>query len=250
MGQLDGKVAIVTGAGSGIGRAIALGFAREGASVAVSDIDGARAETVATEIGEAAMGIACDVSETAQVDAMMEEAVKRFGKLDVLVNNAGRAARGYVTNLPDEEWDAVFAVNVRGTFICSRAALRHMIPRRSGAIVNTASGLGMRVLPGGSAYGASKAAVIHFTQTLAAEVARYGIRVNAFTPGVTDTPFWRAFRTPEEVEEAYRENRVGQPEDIVPLVVWLCSDAAHDISGATIPREVFVTKESDDPANR
>ena len=111
------------------------------------------------------------------------------------------------------------------------------------AIINTASGLGMRVLAGGSAYGASKAAVIHFTQTLAAEVARYGIRVNAFTPGVTDTPFWRAFRTSEEIDEAHRGGRVGQPEDIVPLVVFLASDASREISGVTVPREVFVKQD-------
>jgi NAD(P)-dependent dehydrogenase (short-subunit alcohol dehydrogenase family) len=242
MALLDGKAAIVTGAGSGIGRAIALGFAAEGASVCVSDIDGSRAEMVAVEIGETALAIACDVRDTAQVDAMVDEAAKRFG-LDILVNNAGKAARGLVRDLRDDDWDDVFATNVRGTFVCSRSALRHMIPQRSGAIINTASGLGMRVLPGGSAYGASKAAVIHFTQTLAAEVARYGIRVNAFTPGVTDTPFWRAFRTPEEIDEAHREGRVGQPEDIVPLVVFLASDASREISGTIVPREVFVAKE-------
>jgi NAD(P)-dependent dehydrogenase (short-subunit alcohol dehydrogenase family) len=242
--QLDGKVAIVTGAGSGIGRAIAIGFAREGASVVVSDIDGATAASVAGEIGGRAVANTCDVSNTGQVDAMVESAVERFGRIDILVNNAGLAARGLVKDLSDDDWDSVFATNVRGTFVCSRTALRHMIPQKSGAIINTASGLGMRVLAGGAAYGASKAAVIHFTQTLATEVARYGIRVNAFTPGVTDTPFWRRFRSQEEIDEALARGDIGQPEDLVPTLVFLASDAAREISGVLVNREIFVAKEA------
>jgi NAD(P)-dependent dehydrogenase (short-subunit alcohol dehydrogenase family) len=243
MAQLEGKVAIVTGAGSGIGRAIALGFAAEGASVVVADVNSDGAEAVAAEIGARALAVKCDVSQTPDVEAMVEAAVKRFGRLDILVNNAGRARGGPVSRMSDEDWDSVFAVNLRGTFLCSRAALSRMIPQRSGVIINTASGLGMRPgPPGTAAYGASKAAVIHFTQSLAGEVARYGVRVNAFTPGVTDTPFWRAFRTEEDIEQALKEGRVGQPEDIVPTVVFLASDAAREISGVTINREVFVAK--------
>lgn len=245
-GQLEGKAAIVTGGGSGIGRALTLGLAAEGARVCVSDIDSARAESVAAEIGAPAIAIQCDVSDSAEVDAMVDDAVKRLGRLDILVNNAGRAQRGFVAELTDEQWDSVIAVNLRGTFLCSRAALRHMIPQRSGRIVNTASGLGMRPSPGGSAYGASKAAVIHFTQTLAMEVARYAITVNAFTPGVTDTPFWRTFRSQEDVDSALAKGLVGRPEDLVPAIVFLCSDAAREISGVTINREIFVAKERPD----
>ena len=118
-----------------------------------------------------------------------------------------------------------------------------MIPQRSGVIINTASGLGMRpAAPGTIAYGVSKAAVIHFTQSLAGEVARYGIRVNAFTPGVTDTPFWRQFRTEEDIAQAIKEGGVGQPDDLVPTVVWLASDAAREISGVTINREVHLPR--------
>jgi 3-oxoacyl-[acyl-carrier protein] reductase len=249
---LQEKAAIVTGAGSGIGRAIALGLASEGASIAVADIDGARAEAMAAEIGSQAIAVACDVSQTAQVDALVEETARRFGHVDILCNNAGRARSGLVARMTDEDWDTIFATNVRGTFLCSRAVLRHMIPQQSGVIVNTASGLGMRSLPGASAYGASKAAVIHFTHTLALEVARHGIRVNTFTPGVTDTPFWRAHRTPAEIEEAYRTGQVGQPEDLVPTVLFLCSDAARDISGVVVNREIHVKHngEANDPANR
>lgn len=241
--QLEGKTAVVTGAGSGIGRAIALGFGREGARVLVSDIDGGRASAVAEEMaqqGAEALAHAADVSDTAQVDAMIEATIERFGQLDILVNNAGRAARGWVTNMTDTEWDSVFAVNVRGTFACSRAALRHMIPQRSGRIINTASGTGLRPFPGGAAYGASKAAIINFTYSLAAEVAKYHITVNAIGPGVTDTPFWRANRSEEEIEAAIAAGSVGRPEDFAPLVTFLCSDAGGAYTGMMLNRDTFI----------
>jgi 3-oxoacyl-[acyl-carrier protein] reductase len=242
--QLTGQVAIVTGAGSGIGRAIALGLANEGASIIVADIDGQRADAVSQEISEVgeAIGLAADVSRTEQVDALVDETVKRFGRLDIMVNNAGRAARGFVGEMPDDTWDGVVAVNLRGTFLCSRGALRHMMPQRSGRIVNTASGLGLRGSPGGAVYGASKAAIINLTKSLALEVARYGITVNAIAPGVTDTPFWRANRSKAEIDEAYRRGQVGQPEDFVPLVLFLCSEAGSVHSGVTVDREVYVQR--------
>ncbi len=240
---LAGKVAIVTGAGSGIGRAIAVGLAGQGAAVVVADVNAETAGNVALELGPRAIPIICDVSDTAQVNAMVDAAVKQFGRIDILVNNAGRALGNLVARMTDEDFDAVFATNVRGTFVCSRAVLQHMIPQRSGVILNTASGLGMNPRPFASAYGASKAAVIHFTRTLALEVARYGIRVNAFTPGVTDTPFWRAHQTEESIAQAYRDGQVGQAPDLVPTVLWLCSDASREISGVIINREIFVKQE-------
>src|SRR5438093_8028853 len=241
--QLKGKVAIVTGGGSGIGRAIGVGLAGEGASVVVADIDSNSADAVAAELeelGSYALAATVDVSKSDQVDALVEAAVERFGRLDILINNAGRAARGYVSEMPDEAWDSVITDTLRETFLCSRAALQHMIPQRSGRIINTASGLGIRGSPGGAVYGASKAAIINFTKSLAQEVARYGITVNAIAPGVTDTPFWRAIRSDAEIDEAYRRGLVGRPEDFVPLVLFLCSDAGGVHSGITVDREVFV----------
>ena len=240
---LDGKTAIVTGAGSGIGRAIALGLAAEGARVVVADLDGERAEAVADEVrslGRKALAQRVDVSDSAAVDAMVEAALAEFGAIDILVNNAGVSARAPVAEMTDEQWDRVIAVNLRGTFLCSRAVLRHMLPRRSGRIVNTASGLGLRGSPGGAVYGASKAAIINLTRSLALEVARHGITVNAIAPGVTDTPFWRANRAPEEIEAALKSGLVGRPEDLVPYVVLLCSDAGAALSGETIVRDVYV----------
>ena len=243
--ELDGKVAIVTGGGSGIGRAIAIGLAGEGASVIVADINPEAAGSVASELGESgaeALSVTVDVSHSEQVDAMIKTAVDRFERIDILVNNAGRAARGFVSEMADDAWDSVIGVNLRGTFLCSRAALRHMIPQRSGRIINTASGLGLRGSAGGAAYGASKAGIINFTKSIAQEVARYGITVNAIAPGVTDTPLWRGFRSESDIKEAVESGRVGAPEDFVPLVVFLCSEAGGIHSGITVDREVFVQR--------
>jgi len=244
--QLAGRTAIVTGGGSGIGRAIALGFAAEGVSVAVADIDGKRTQSVAGEIeaaGGPAIGLVADISRTEDVDAMVEEVLKRFGRLDILVNNAGRAGRGFVSQMPDEVWDGVVAVNLRGTFVCTRAALRHMMPQRSGRIINTASGLGLRGSPGGAVYGATKAAIINFTRALAVEVAHFGITANAIGPGVTDTPLWRAQRSEADIAEAYEKGQVGQPEDFVPLVVFLCSDAGRIHTGQMFDRDIYLPRE-------
>lgn len=242
--QLENKIAIITGAGSGIGRALALGFAAEGASVSVSDINGDAAGKVAAEIGDAALASTCDVADPDQVEAMVAATIEKFGRIDILVNNAGRARGGPLARMSAEDFDSVFAVNVRGTFLCSRAVLAHMIPQRSGVIVNTASGLGLRPQLYTAAYAASKAAIINLTEGLAKEVARYGIRVNAFTPGVTDTPFWRQFRDQEAIDAAYAAGEVGQPADLVPTVVFLCSDAASELSGVTVPRQIFVKHET------
>ena len=241
--QLNSKTALVTGGGSGIGRAIALGLAGEGAAVAIADIEQDRVQHVereARDLGLKALALRADVAEENDVEEMVQMTVDTFGTVDILINNAGAASRGFVAECAVEDWDRVIAVNLRGTFLCSRAALRHMIPRRSGKVLNIVSGLGIRGSPGGAAYGASKAAIINLTKSLAREVAGFGINVNAITPGLTDTPFWRASQSPEQVDRTLRSGLIGQPADMVSTVVFLCTDAGRMLSGAVIERELFL----------
>ena len=241
--QLQRKTALVTGGGSGIGREIALGLAAEGAAVTIADIEQAKAKQVereARDLGLQVIAHRANVAEEDDVEMVVQAVVDAFGTLDILINNAGTASWGLVAESAVKDWDRVIAVNLRGTFLCSRAALRHMIPRRTGKILNIASGLGIRGSPGGAAYGASKAGIINLTKSLALEVATYGINVNAITPGLTDTDIWRASESREQIEQRLRLGLIGQPADIVQTVVFLCSDAGRMVSGAVIEREIFL----------
>ena len=255
---MTGRVALVTGAGSGLGAAIATRLAADGASVVVSDIDGPAAEIVAKEIGGEA--VALDVTDSAAVDRVVDGAVERHGRLDVLVNNAGIAPnrpavleRGAanamakltggelqpldaIVELSDEEWDRMIRVHLYGTFFCTRAALRHMTPARAGAIVNLASVMGMIAGAGGPDYAAAKAAIISFTKSAGAEVAHLGIRVNAVAPGFIDTPLLSFMDDQQKAMVAMRQTpgRLGRPEEVAAAVAWLASDEASFCFGETL----------------
>lgn len=238
--ELDGKVAVVTGAGQGIGRALARGLAAAGAAVAVTDILEQHAEKVARQIrdvGGRALGLSLDVSQAAQVQRTVTQVLEEFGRLDILVNNAGIFPRAALLDLDEGTWDAVLGVNLKGTWLCTQAAARAMIQKgEGGRIVNISSGSGFRPAPRGAHYSASKAGVVGFTRSAAAELASHQITVNALAPGTTDTAQPRYGMTEEELVAVGAANplgRIAQPEDMLPAVLLLCGPGGAYITGQT-----------------
>ena len=240
MGQLDGKVALITGAGSGIGRASALAFAREGAKVAVADIvveGGEETVRMVKAAGGEAFFIKVDVSNAADVEAMVNTVVDTYGRIDCAYNNAGIEGRLASTDeYPEDVFDKVIDINLTGVWLCMKYELPHMLRQGSGAIVNTASGAGLIGVAGMSAYVASKHGVVGLTKTAALEYAKSGIRVNAVCPGLIQTPMVERITAEqpqlgEALVAAEPVGRTGKPEEIAESVVWLSSDAASFVTG-------------------
>ncbi|MGM4905942.1 SDR family NAD(P)-dependent oxidoreductase [Tardiphaga sp. 866_E4_N2_1] len=238
--RFTGKVAFITGAASGIGRAAAIAFAAEGARVAILD----RTKNVLNETEEAVkvaggdvLAIACDVSSPEQVEAAIKQVIERFGRLDIAFNNAGvenKAAPLHEIELG--EWDRILGINLRGTFVCMKREIAQMVSQGGGVVVNTSSGAGIRGVAGGAAYAASKHAIIGMTKSAALDYAKQNIRVNAVLPGNIETPMMDRF-TGGDVQKAIDlepVGRLGKPEEIAEAVLWMSSDLGGFVTGSSI----------------
>jgi 3-oxoacyl-[acyl-carrier protein] reductase len=240
--KLEGKVAIVTGAGregKGIGRYVALALANEGADIVIADYVPEAAEAVAEEVraaGRKAVAVQANVAVPADCDAIVEKSLAEFGKVDILVNNAGITRDNLIARMSEQEWDAVIATNLKGTFNCTKAVTRTMMKQRSGKIVNVASVMGIMGNVGQANYSASKGGVIALTKTTAKELGSRGVNVNAVAPGFIQTAMT------DELPESIRDNiasriplnRLGTPEDVAKLILFLCSEDSSYITGQVI----------------
>jgi NAD(P)-dependent dehydrogenase (short-subunit alcohol dehydrogenase family) len=239
-GSYTGTVAFVTGAGSGIGRAAALAFAREGANVVIADVSEQSNQETARlidERGGRALAVTCDVTRTQDVKAALDKIIGTFGRLDFAVNNAGsEQAITATADLTEEEWDRIVAVNLRGVFLCMKHEIPLMLKQGGGAIVNISSGAGVKGFKGQAAYAAAKHGVVGLTKAAALDYAPQNIRINAVCPGIINTQMMDRFTggTAEGRERVISQEpigRMGEPKEIANAVLWLCSDASSFVVG-------------------
>jgi NAD(P)-dependent dehydrogenase (short-subunit alcohol dehydrogenase family) len=237
---LQGKVALVTGGASGIGRASCLAFAAEGAKVVVADRDlegGERTVAMVRDAGAEAIFVHCDVSNAADVEALVKKTLEAYGRLDCAHNNAGIAGpMARTADCREQEWDEVIRVNLKGVWLCMGREIPEMVKQRSGVIVNTASTAGLRGSRLASAYAASSHGIVGLTQSAALEYATDGIRINAVCPGIVDTPMIQRHiagdpKRKAQFEAASPIGRLATPDEIAQAVLWLCSDAASYMTG-------------------
>lgn len=242
--KLEGEVALVTGAGRGgrgIGRSISLALAHEGADIVITDFVPDNAEAVAAEVkettGRRALAVEGNVAVPADVERMFDEAMKAFGRIDVLVNNAGITRDNLIMRMSEEDWDAVVDSNLKGTFLCTKAVSRIMLKQKSGKIVNIASVMGIVGNAGQANYSASKAGIIALTKTTAKELGSRGITVNAVAPGFIQTVMTDAL--PQELRDQMMKQvplaRLGTPEDVARVVLFLSTDDSSYVTGQVIP---------------
>ncbi len=263
--RFQGRVVIVTGSGSGLGRVLAHRFAAEEAAVVVADVVGQHARAVADEIAEAggrSLARTADVTNAADARAMVDAAREAFGPVEILVNNAAKATDADFLNLSEEAWDEDVAIALKGTFLCTQAVLADMTKNRSGVILNISS-VNALTYYGNEAYSAAKAGILNLTRSLAVRYGPFGVRANAIAPGTLRTPAWEHRRQEdpeifERVAKWYPLGRIGEPEDVAGAALFLASDEAAWISGVVLPIDGGLTagnmqmmreivKESDDP---
>ncbi|MBI4288424.1 MAG: 3-oxoacyl-ACP reductase FabG [Chloroflexi bacterium] len=238
--SLEGKVAIVTGSGRGIGRAIALALASQGADIAVADVTPDVEKTVSEvrQLGRRAIGVTTDITQKDQVEKLVAATVKELGTVDILMNNAGILRVAPFLEMPEQMWDKVMNTNLKGYFLCSQAAGRVMADKKKGAIVSTASIAGLKHVGTSVVYSVSKAGVVMLTRAMAVELAPYNIRVNAIAPGLVQTHMSRAVFANADWEKSWLDRiplgRPAQPSDMAKVVVFLASDVAGYVTGQTI----------------